>query len=168
MGILLGMVTKDRILNTLNTLQIPFRWLDHPPVHRVADSAKIIPDKNPVKSLFLQEKTGDLNRYLIIMDGNERLNLNALSGMLGSKKLRFAKDDVLLESMGVTPGSVSIFGLLHNRSHDITVVIDSQLLKAKELGFHPNDNTASLFIPGSAIETFLKHTGQVFKVFTLY
>ena len=154
---------KSKILKMLDDLGIQYRWLEHPAVFTVADSRRHIADKRPIKNLLLQEhKEG--RKVLVIMPGEEKLNTKLVANLLGCGKLRFASPDSLRESLGVKPGAVSIFGLLHPGSADVSVVIDEKLLHEEELGFHPNDNTSTIFIPGKDLERIVIATGHVYHV----
>jgi Ala-tRNA(Pro) deacylase len=101
------------------------------------------------------------------MDGHARLDLKSLAQMLKSRKLTFASPEVMKKTLGVVPGAVSIFGLLHDSSSEVEVVIDEILLAEKELGFHPNKNTSTVFIPGKEIVKIFKHTGHKSHILNL-
>ena len=62
--------------------------------------------------------------------------------------------------LGVTPGSVSPFGLLNDRDHAVRVVIDRDLTTADRVSFHPNINTATLTIARTDFEKFLEGCGN--------
>jgi Ala-tRNA(Pro) deacylase len=135
---------KTTIKEFLDELAIPYKWVDHEAVYTVAQSLGVLDEKTPVKNLLLQNKLGDY--FLIIMPGAERLDMKLLAQKLNTSKLRFASADDLMQLLGVTPGSVSLFGLLHDTNNQVQLVIERSLLEADELGFHPNDNTATIFI----------------------
>jgi Ala-tRNA(Pro) deacylase len=126
-----------------------------------------IEDKMPIKNLLLYEK-GSGRCILVIMAGNERLDTKLVTNRLGAKKLQFADKSTLKRTLGVEPGSVSVFGLLHEGASNVEVVLDERILKENELGFHPNDNTATLFIPGPALERIMQATGQKYQLIKLY
>lgn len=161
------MTSKHIISELLEKLDISYRWVDHPPAFTVADSANILVNKTPIKNLLLQEQNGD-QLFLVVMAGLERLDMKATARRLSVNKLHFASAETLLKTMHVTPGSVSIFGLIYPESNNISVVIDAQLMNSNELGFHPNDNTATVFIPNARIENILRHTGHRYKIMNLY
>lgn len=114
---------KKVILELLENLAIPYRWVDHPPVFTVAESIMHIEDKKPIKNLLMQEKNNG-RKILVIMFGDQMLDTKALAQQLGTKKLSFADPRVLMDTFGVAPGAVSVFGLLHPGSTDVEVVID--------------------------------------------
>jgi Ala-tRNA(Pro) deacylase len=160
------MSSPNEIITLLDDLGIPCRTIDHPAVFTVAESAQHVKDKRPLKNLLLQEK-GDGRIILVIMDGHARLDLKSLAQMLKSRKLTFASPEVMKKTLGVVPGAVSIFGLLHDSSSEVEVVIDEILLAEKELGFHPNKNTSTVFIPGKEIVKIFKHTGHKSHILNL-
>ncbi|HEY5668110.1 MAG TPA: prolyl-tRNA synthetase associated domain-containing protein [Candidatus Saccharimonadales bacterium] len=149
------------ITDTLRALEVPYRLVKHQAVFTVAESVGVL-DEIPVKNLLLQEEKGT-RKVLVIMAGEHRLDTKKLAAELGTKKLRFANAEALLETLGVTPGSVSLFSLFHDGSDSVEVVIDQELAHAEEVGFHPNDNTVTIFIPGASIKTVLDHTGHSYR-----
>ena len=149
---------KDRVLSLLDELGIVYRWVDHPAVFTVSESMNQLEGKRPTKNLVLQDKTGRC--VMVVMDGITRLDAKKISAELGVKKLTFAKPEMLMETLGVTPGSVSIFGLLNDSAKEMDVVLDSNILGPDEIGFHPNDNTASILIPGNSLEKIVVACGH--------
>ena len=67
--------------------------------------------------------------------------------------------------VGLTPGSVSPFGLINDRSRHVHLFIDKTLINHERLSFHPNTNTASLIIPREGLFRFLEHTGNTWELF---
>lgn len=135
---------KTQIKHFLDDVGIPYRWVDHAAVYTVEESLKLIDDKEPIKNLLLQDKSGQY--FLVIMSGANRLDTKDLAKKLNTNKLRFATARDLKELMGVEPGSVSLFGLLNDTNSQVRLVVEGRLLEVQELGFHPNDNTATLFM----------------------
>ncbi len=154
---------KKTITDYLENLHITYRCVDHPAVFTVAESMQHLSEKLPVKNLLLAEQKGG-RKILVIMAGQDRLDIARLAQILATTKLQFASQAVLAETLGVTPGSVSLFCLLHDGSSPVEVAVDNRLLQAEEVGFHPNDNTSTIFIPGSAIATIVQATGHKMTV----
>lgn len=155
-------MSNHNITDFLDQLGISYRWVDHPAVFTVEESKQHVKDKVPIKNLLLQEK-GNGRKYLVIMQGDTRLDMKELTARLGTKKLQFASADTLQATLGVTPGAVSVFGLLHDGSKDVEVIIDESLPQQTELGFHPNVNTATIFMPGSALLEIIKSTDHKYS-----
>ncbi len=69
--------------------------------------------------------------------------------------------------LGLTPGSVSPFGLIHHGARDVMVVLDSDLARAERLGFHPNVNTATITLTAADFFRFLDSRGNVVRQLSL-
>lgn len=157
---------KDRIASVLDGLNIEHREEEHEAVFTVAESKQHLSEKVLVKSLLLREKRGS-EFVLVIMAGDKRLDTNKVSNIFGLRRMMFARPEELKDKLGVTPGSVSLFSLLHENSDEVQVLVDEELLKEKEVGFHPNDNTSTIFIPGESITSFIKKAGNKYLVVKL-
>jgi Ala-tRNA(Pro) deacylase len=147
---------KARVYAELERLGIAFHTYEHPPVFNSEDVEKYwaqIP-ATPVKNLFLRNKKGN-REYLVILAVEKRADLQQLVKIIGDDRFSFGSAERLMQTLGVTPGSVSPFGLLHEGSKHVRVIIDKDLRAAEKLIFHPNDNTASLTISFSDLERFL-------------
>ena len=99
----------------------------------------------------------------MILYYDSKLNIRELEQKLRQGKLSFASDRRLMQYLGVTPGSVSPFGLINDQTHHVHLFIDSSLMEHERLSFHPNTNTASLIIPREGLFRFLAHTGNTYE-----
>lgn len=149
---------KDKILCLLDELNIDYRYEEHEAVFTVEESLALLDKQLPTKSLLLQDKTQ--RTIMVIMHGLERLDTKSLALKLSTKKLNFAKPEILMKTLGVAPGSVSVFGLLRDEAHDIEVVLDSNIVIDEKVSFHPNDNTASIFFRGTELKRIVEATGH--------
>ena len=149
------------VLTALEGLEIPYESFEHPPVFTSDDVEKYWRDipATPVKNLFLRNKKGN-RHYLVIVGVEKRVDLENLVTIIGDDRLSFGSPERLMEKMGLTPGSVSPFGLLHEGSRDVQVIIDSDLRRSDRLIFHPNINTASVTITFADLERFLASRGN--------
>jgi len=127
---------RKNIEALLKELDIPYRWIEHPPVFTVAESMQLIEGKRPIKNILLAEK-GTERAILVVIAGEQRVDSKLIARELRTRKLQFAEADKLEQTLGVRPGAVSIFGLLYPGAKDVQVVIDKNLLAEPELGFHP-------------------------------
>lgn len=147
------------VINKLSELNISYRSLVHEPVFTVEESKKVLQEKLAIKNLLLKEEKGD-QLFLVIMRGDVRLDVKGLAQQLDCKKLQFAKPDLLLETLEVTAGSVSLLCCLLPSAERVVLVLDSEIIKADELGFHPLVNNETLFIDKENIEKLLKSLDQ--------
>ena len=83
-------------------------------------------------------------------------------------KLSFASEPRLMKYLGVTPGSVTPFGLINDTEHHVHVFLDRQLQQAERVSFHPCINTASLMIARADLERFLQYMGNPYEWIDLY
>jgi Ala-tRNA(Pro) deacylase len=152
---------REPILDALQALDIPYELFEHPPVNTGDEAAvhwKAIPGA-AVKNLFLRNKKGD-RHYLVILGIEKQADLRQLVKVIGDDRLSFGSPERLQKYLGVTPGSVSPLGLVHDSGRAVRVIVDSDLRAADRLIFHPNDNTASLTISGSDFQRFLADRGN--------
>lgn len=149
---------KQDVINFLDGIGIIYDIIDHPAVFTVDDITKLPKEIKPIKNLLLQEDDGN-KKFLVVTDGMKRLDLKQLRNILGSKRLRFASRDTLMNAFGVEHGSVSIFGFLNPNSKDVELVIDKDLLDEPEISFHPNENTSTILFKTSGLNTILSSLG---------
>ena len=112
-----------------------------------------------VKNLFLRNKKGD-RHYLVILGIDKQADLRHLVKVIGDDRLSFGSPERLQKYLGVTPGSVSPLGLIHDSARAVRVIVDSDLRTAERLIFHPNDNTASLTISGVGFPEISRGPGE--------
>ena len=136
----------NKVFDYLKELNIKYDVVYHEAAFTTEDADKYIEGKEGVRSktLFMSGRK-NRNFYLIIMDENKRVDIKSLNELL-NEKLSFASSEHLKNKLGLAPGVVSLFGLLNNNEHDIHVVVDKELLNESIMTFHPNDNTATIFI----------------------
>lgn len=159
---------RKHVTETLDNLNIKYRLIDHPAVFTVSDLANLPKDVKPIKNLLIQEN-GHGKKFLIVMDANARLDIKQIKGMFNTKKLSFSSNDVLMNIFGVSSGAVSIFGFINNKSANVEVIIDETLLTSNdELGFHPNDNTATVLFKPTELAPILKGIGCSYIIMKLY
>lgn len=112
------------------------------------------------KNLFLcnQQKT---KFYLLLMPGDKKFKTKLLSKQINSARLSFADSENMMKYLGVTPGSVSVLGLINDTDNEVSLIIDEDLLKDGYIGCHPCLNTATLKIKtDDIINKFLPSTGH--------
>jgi len=152
---------EKKVIDALNDLGIVFTRRGHPPVFTVDEAVRHwegIPGAH-CKNLFVRNKKGN-HHYLIIAEHRKRVDLKALAGILQDDRLSFASDERLSRHLGLSPGSVSPFGLLQDDARAVVVVIDEDLRAAEFVSFHPNVNTATLTMTVGDLRKFLSWRGN--------
>ncbi len=159
---------EQKVQARLTELGIPFTRHEHPPVFTVEEAnehwAGI--DATHCKNLFLRNQKGN-RHYLVILTHDKRADLRAVADQIGDGKLSFASPERLMTHLGLTPGSVSPFGLINNADHQVRVVVDRDLKASARVGFHPNLNTATLTIAFGDFETFVAACGNTVQYVTV-
>ena len=115
------------------------------------------------KNLFMKDKSGAL--VLISALATSDLPLNKLHRHLGTKRLSFGSADLMLDVLGVTPGSVTAFALINDReTQRVRFIADARLMAHDLLNFHPLINTATTAISRADFETFVEATGHALEL----
>jgi Ala-tRNA(Pro) deacylase len=163
------MVGDPKVYEILAELGISFEYHEHPPGNTIEEALKYWKDIDSThcKNIFFRNHKGD-RHYLVIMEHSRQLDIHDLEKRLRQGKLTFASPERMKKYLGLTPGSVSLFGLIHDTDHHVHVFSDKKLQTANRLSFHPNLNTASLVIAFEDMVKFLKWAGNSFEFLTLY
>ncbi len=114
------------------------------------------------KNLFLcnRQKT---QFYLLMMPGDKKFKTKELSSQINSARLSFAGEDAMLNYLDIEPGAVSVMGLMTDKDHSVTLLIDEDVLGDEYLGCHPCVCTSSLKLrTKDVIEKFLPATGHAY------
>lgn len=152
--------TRDALFALLDELGIAHTTMDHAPVFTVEESQDVkgaLPGGH-TKNLFLKDKAGRL--FLICAIAETPIKINKLHPVLGCKRLSFGKPDLLLEHLGVTPGSVTLFSVMNDTASSVTLVLDQALLGHDIVNFHPLLNDATTAISKDDMIVFAKATGH--------
>lgn len=159
-----GVVTAEEqvVRERLRALEIPYERYEHPPIATAESAGEHWADIDAVhcKNLFLRNQKGT-RHYLVILEHTKRADLRAVADQIGDGKLSFASPDRLMKYLGVTPGSVSPFGLIHDHDEHVRVYLDRALKHAPRISFHPNINTATLVLALADFERFLSTCGNL-------
>src|SRR3954452_9354204 len=152
----------------LRELGIQYTRHEHPPVSTVDEAtahwAGI--DAAHCKNLFLRNQKGN-RHYLVIVKHPKRADLRGVADQIGDGKLSFASPERLLTHLGVTPGSVSPFGLINDASREVRVFLDGDLKTAERISFHPNINTVTIVLAFVDFERFLSARGNPVRYITV-
>ena len=84
--------------------------------------------------------------YLLLIPGDKVFKTSELSKKIGSSRLSFAKPEPMEEYLDITPGSLSVLGLMNDKENHVKLLIDEDVLKGEYIGMHPCINTSSLRI----------------------
>lgn len=143
-----GRLDKElRVYDFLDGLGISYQRIDHDAAMTMEDCAAV--DKaleaTICKNLLLCNRQNTAF-YLLMIPGDKHFKTKDLSHQIGSSRLSFAAPEYMLEYLDITPGSVSILGLMNDKGNHVQLLIDEDVLKGEYIGCHPCINTSSLRI----------------------
>lgn len=158
-----------RLYALLDELGITFEYYEHPPAPTVEEASKYWKDLDAThcKNLFFRNHKGN-RHYLVILEHTRELNIRDLEQRLRQGKLTFASPGRMMKYLGVTPGSVTPFGLINDQQRHVHLFMDEKLKHSQAISFHPCINTASLVIPYTGFLKFLHHCGNTYEYVKMY
>lgn len=160
---------KSDVLKWLDDLSIEYELFEHPPLPDIEKAMEYWKDIEAFhcKNLFFRNHKGN-RHYLVIFDHRQHLNIRDLELRLKQGKLSFASEKRMAKYLGLSPGSVSAFGIINDTENHVYLFLDKNIAKAEKISFHPNDNTATLVINGEDFRRFLIHSGNPYEFLELY
>jgi Ala-tRNA(Pro) deacylase len=154
-------VTEDDLSIFLRDIGITTLTIRHPPLFTVEQSRALRGEiaGAHTKNLFLKDKKGGL--FLVVAREDASIDLKNLHKTIGAAgRLSFGKAELLLETLGVTPGAVTPFGLINDRNARVTVILEKALMASDQINCHPLINTATTTIAAADLLTFIRATGH--------
>lgn len=157
------------VYELLEKLEIPYLRLDHGVTATVEDCHDVDSKLgiHICKNLFLcnSQKT---DFYMLMMPGTKKFKTKELSSQIGSARLSFAGAEHMEAFLDITPGSVSVMGLMNDKDNRVRLLIDRDILANEFVGCHPCVNTSSLKIRTKDIlEKFLPYVKHDYTAVTL-
>ncbi|MBA3954276.1 prolyl-tRNA synthetase associated domain-containing protein [Candidatus Dependentiae bacterium] len=154
------MTAKENLFNKLEELNIKYQTYNHEPLLTIEQSLKAafhIPGIG-CKNLFLKDNKNNL--YLIVAVYDTKIALKPLSKNIKAPELRFANEELLKQYLGVVPGSVTPFGILNDKDHNVKILLDSRIFNYDQAGFHPLENTQTTVISTKDLKKFIEYCGN--------
>src|SRR4029079_7316978 len=155
------------LMARFSELGIKTHTREHPPVFTVEEAQAVhgeIPGGH-CKNLFLKDEKGAV--WLIVCLEDARIDLKSAPARIGSRRLSFGKPDLLMQLLGVEPGSVTPFGLINDTEKRITVILEERMMKESLLNYHPLNNDAQATIATSDLVTFIRSCGHEPRIVAL-
>ncbi|MBQ8237989.1 MAG: prolyl-tRNA synthetase associated domain-containing protein [Oscillospiraceae bacterium] len=134
-----------RVYDLLDSLNISYQYVDHEAAMTMEACAAVDEAMGTAmcKNLLLcnRQKTAF---YLLLLPGAKVFKTSVLSKQIGSSRLSFADGEFMEEFLDITPGSLSVLGLMNDHGHRVELLIDADVLQDAYIGVHPCINTSSL------------------------
>ncbi|WP_371328862.1 prolyl-tRNA synthetase associated domain-containing protein [Stappia sp. TSB10GB4] len=112
------------------------------------------------KNLFLKDKKGRI--FLVVALHDTEIDLKSIHQRIGAQgRVSFGKPDLLMEVLGVPPGSVTPLALINDRdAQRVTPIFDATMMEVEPLNFHPLENTATTTISRQGLLAFARACGH--------
>ena len=153
--------TESDLMEFLAELGIAASTRRHPPLFTVADSQALRGEiaGGHTKNLFLKDKKD--NFFLVTVGEDAVVDLKQIHQLIGAaSRVSFGRPEMLMELLGVTPGAVTIFGLINDTAGRITVVLDTALMQHAVINAHPLTNEATTSVAAADLIRFVEATGH--------
>ena len=141
-----GRLDKEiRVYDLLDRLEIPYQRIDHEAAMTMEACAAIDEalDATICKNLLLCNRQCTVF-YLLMIQGDKHFKTSELSKQIGSSRLSFASGEYMEQLLDITPGSLSVLGLMNDKENQVQLLIDRDVLEGEYFGCHPCINTSSL------------------------
>ena len=141
-----GRLPKEvRVYDFLDSLGIDYQRVDHEEAMTMEVCAAIDEtlEATICKNLLLCNRQATAF-YLLMLPGNKVFKTSVLSKQIGSSRLSFASAEAMEQFLDITPGSVSVMGLMNDHENRVQLIMDQDVLKGEYIGCHPCINTSSL------------------------
>lgn len=151
--------TPAELFALFDQLGIEHSTIEHPPFFTV-EEGRPWHDKIPglhCKNLFIKDRKGGI--WLVVMPAEKRADLGQLEKAVGAPRFSFARPELLQEVLGLTPGSVTPFGLINDARRRVTVILDEEMLDSAWMNVHPLHNAASTTIRSADLVRFVRALG---------
>ena len=158
-----------KVLAFLDERGLVYDWYEHPeaPTIAIAKAHWRQDGSKHCKNLFFRNHKGN-RHYLVVLDCEQDLDIHDLEQRLHQGKLSFASPPRMDKYLGITPGSVSPFGLINDTENHVHLFLDANLQKYDLLSFHPNDNRATVVISKEEFSRYLQEVGNTFEYIEMY
>lgn len=158
-----------KLYGLLDRLGIAFDYYEHPEAPTVEVAARYWKDLDAThcKNIFFRNHKGN-RHYLVVLEHTRELNIRDLEQRLKQGKLTFASPKRLKKYLGLTPGSVTPFGLINDTEKHVHLFLDRNLAGSDRISFHPCINTASLVVAYPDFVRFLDHSGNSYEYVSMY
>ena len=165
-----GRLDKEiRCYDLLDKLGIDYQRVDHDEANtmEICREIDVVLQATICKNLLLCNRQCTAF-YLLMIPGDKVFKTKDLSAQIGSSRLSFAGPEYMEQFLDITPGSVSVLGLMNDKDNRVQLLIDEDVLKGEYFGCHPCINTASLRIKTTDLtEKILPAMGHTPRIVTL-
>jgi len=159
---------EKKVYEFLDKFHIKYEKHDHPAVFTCEEADIYTSGLKGVhtKNLFLRNKKGS-KHYLVVMKEDKTLNVKEFGEKISEKNLSFASPERMMKYLNLTPGSVSLFGIINDNENNVKVYIDQDIMNEEFINSHPNVNTATLVYRVDDMIKILNESGNDYEIISL-
>ena len=165
-----GRLEKEiRCYDLLDSLGVDYQRIDHEAAMTMEACAEIDKAMGTAmcKNLLLCNRQCT-QFYLLLIPGDKPFKTSILSKQIGSARLSFAAGEYMEQFLDITPGSLSVLGLMNDKENRVTLLVDEEVLAGEYIGVHPCVNTSSLRLKtADLVEKLLPAMGHTMTVVSL-
>ena len=158
---------KD-VLDLLDSKNIKYELVEHEEVHTIEDMQELgLLDKGYVcKNLFLRNANGKMH-FVLSCHHEKEVKIDELAKKIGSTRLSFGSPERLEKYLKLENGYVSPFGVINDESTSVIFIFDRELQNKDRVGFHPNTNKATVYLPFNDVKKIIEDHGNDVVFITL-
>ena len=158
-----------RVYDLLDQLNISYHRIDHEEANtmEICQALEVTLGAEICKNLLLCNRQCT-DFYMLLMPGNKPFKTKDLSKQIGSSRLSFASGEYMEQFLDITPGSLSVLGLMNDKENRVRLLIDEDVLKGEFVGCHPCINTSSLRLKtADVVNVLLPAVGHSYQTVVL-
>lgn len=152
--------TRQDLMKKLENLEIEVETVEHPPLFTVDESKSLrgTISGGHTKNLFMKDKKGAL--FLLVVGEDATIDMKTMHKKLNCARLSFGKPDLLMEKLGVLPGSVTAFSIINDPNAEVRIIFDETLMTHEIINCHPLTNDATVSIKRDDLISFVQACGH--------
>jgi len=160
------MLTPNELIKLLDVRGYDYDFHEHNALFTVEESNKLRGEIKGLhsKNLFLKNKKNKF--FLFSCEEFSKIDLKSFSKSLGLGNVSFAKQEYLLELLGISPGSVTPFALLNNEENNINFYLEDKMHESEYINFHPLTNKATVTIKSREFIEFMIENKKKIHIFS--
>jgi len=155
---------EKSLLAELQKLGIPYQYVSHPAVFTSDQANEIMPEHRGrhCKNLLVKDKTD--RKWMLTIPDDTKIDLKKAAEIIGAGRLSFCSADEMMQTLGVTPGSVTPLAVINDTRNQVTMYLDTDIMNMELIQCHPMINTATVSIARDDFEKFIASTGHDLNV----
>ncbi len=159
--------SPQHLLTLLDTLSVSYTLHHHVAVHSVEDATDVDQqvEATGCRNLFLRDKKKKM--FLLTVQNDTAIDLKKLEKRLSCGRLSFGSAERLFDNLGVRPGSVCPFSIMNDKDHNVTLILEEDMMRQDKVAYHPMQNTMTVALTPQDLIKFLDHINHPYEIIDL-